>query len=94
MSSTKLQIILTNKFHPTVLKIIDDSAKHAGHAGVQGSTGSTHFSVLIVSDIFSGKSLVERHRLIYETLKDEWKASLHALAIQAFTPEEYQVRNL
>ena len=90
----EIESILSSRFHPQILKVTDDSAQHAGHAEVKGSSGGTHFSVMIVADCFRGKSLVQRHRLIYESLESQFKKSIHALAIQAYTPEAYQVRNL
>ena len=85
----RIEIILKKEFEPQILEVVDDSAKHAGHAEVRGATGATHFSVLIVADCFTGKTLVERHRMIYESLKEELKSSIHALAIKAYTPQEH-----
>jgi BolA protein len=66
--------------------IDDDSAAHAGHAGA--SAGS-HYTVTIVSARFTGKPRVARHRLVYDALADEMRHGIHALAIKAFTPEEF-----
>ena len=68
---------------PSELRVNDDSAKHREH-GVSGG----HFSVRIVSARFAGLSLVARHRLIYATLGDAMKEAIHALAIDARTPDE------
>lgn len=70
---------------PTALEIIDDSAKHAGHKGNQGGG---HFTVKIVSSHFYEKSLIMRHRLIYQTLSELIPHKIHALSINALTPEE------
>ncbi len=67
------------------IDISDDSAAHAGHAG---NTGGGHFSVTIVSDRFSGKSALERHRMVYAALADMMPAEIHALSIRAMTREE------
>ena len=80
----KIKEILEKKFIIHHLEIIDDSAKHAGHAEAQKSGGG-HFSILIVSDDFKGKSLTHRHRLIYTALKQE---NIHALAIKTMTVSE------
>jgi len=77
---------LTTAFAPTVLDIEDDSAKHAGHAGAR--SGGGHFNVRIVSKEFSGKSLVQRHRLVYDAVGDAMQQEIHALSIQAKAPDE------
>ena len=77
---------LTAALTPTRLEIQDDSAKHAGHEGARGGGG--HFNVQIVSAEFSGKSLVERHRMVYGALGDAMQNEIHALSIQAKTPDE------
>ena len=77
---------LTSAFAPTVLDIEDDSAKHAGHAGAR--SGGGHFNVRIVSKEFSGKSLVQRHRLVYDAVGDAMQQEIHALSIQAKAPDE------
>jgi BolA protein len=71
---------------PTELQIIDDSAAHAGHAGAR--SGGGHFNVLIVSPVFDGKPLLQRHRLVYQAVDDLMKQEIHALSIKALTPEE------
>ncbi|MGZ8216563.1 BolA family protein [Methylomagnum sp.] len=73
---------------PTHLEIIDDSQAHAGHAGAR--QGGGHFSALIVSRAFEGKSPVQRHQLVYRTLGELMSAEIHALSIKALTPSEYQ----
>ena len=71
---------------PVTLDVIDDSHKHAGHAGARGGQG--HFSVQIVSAAFTGKLPLARHRLVYAALGDMLQTDIHALAIRARTPEE------
>ncbi|HEX3536807.1 MAG TPA: BolA family protein [Stellaceae bacterium] len=78
---------LTERFRPVRLEIIDDSQRHAGHAGAQPG-GETHFDVTIVSDAFGGMGRVARQRLVYETLADEIAGGVHALALRTLTPEE------
>ncbi len=70
---------------PTKLDIMDDSAMHAGH---KGNGGGGHFTLTITSSHFSGKSQIMRHRLIYQALADLIPQKIHALSIQAFTPDE------
>jgi BolA-like protein 1 len=81
--------IKLEKLQPSSLEIIDDSAKHAGHAGNTSVRGSeTHFTVRIVAACFDNLSLVQRHRLIYTLLADEMSRGIHALSISAKTPAE------
>ena len=70
---------------PTALKIIDDSALHAGH---QGNSGGGHFTLHITSSHFCGKSLIMRHRLIYQILTDLMPHKIHALSIHATATDE------
>ena len=78
---------LQERLQPTELTVTDESEQHHGHAGWREG-GETHFRVNIVSEAFSGKSRVERHRLVNEVLKDAFARGLHALAIQAKAPGE------
>ena len=78
---------LRARFSPQRLDIKDDSERHRGHAGHRDG-GETHFKVEIVSDAFEGQTRVARQRLVYETLKDEFAAGLHALEVSALTPSE------
>ena len=83
--------IISNKlqeaFTPESLQVVDESHLHEGHAGHRPS-GETHFRVYIVSSAFKGKSRVERHRMVNETLAAELKGGVHALAIHASAPGE------
>ena len=76
---------LTEVFLPQSLNIIDESARHAGHAS---AGGAGHFVVEIVSDAFAGNSLIQRHRRIYDALDDIMHSEIHALSIKASTPAE------
>lgn len=82
---------LTARFAPIRLDIVDDSTRHAGHAGHTGGAGQggeTHFTVLLVSAVFAGLGRVDRQRLVYETLAEELKGSVHALALTTLAPGE------
>ena len=70
---------------PIQLQISDDSHLHAGHAG---NTGGGHFTIFIVSDAFAGLSLIKRHRLVYDAAAELLPSAIHALSIQAKTPDE------
>jgi BolA protein len=78
---------LTSAFAPKSLEVVDESHQHLGHAGHRPG-GETHFRVYIVAEAFKGKSRLERHRMINETLASELKGGVHALAIQASAPGE------
>ena len=78
---------LRTRFEPTRLSIEDESSRHRGHAGYREG-GESHFRVEIVSARFEGKNRVARQRLVYEALKDEFAAGLHALALTTLTPAE------
>lgn len=77
---------LTNQLQPTQLDIIDESQLHAGHAGA--ASGAGHFAVTIITDAFNGKSLIERHRLVYLAVDDLMKSEIHALSINAIASDE------
>ncbi len=72
------------------LDITDESHLHAGHAGARPE-GNSHFRLVIVSPDFSGMSRVKRHQKIYHILAEEMSSHIHALAISALTPEEYNL---
>ena len=71
---------------PLRLELIDDSAKHAGHAGAR--SGGGHYRLLIVSASFGGKSTLARHRLVYDALGELMRSKIHALSIQSLAPDE------
>ena len=74
---------------PVELNVVDESYKHAGHAGVDGKVdGETHFQLDIVADCFEGLSIVKRHQMIYTILAQEMDGPIHALSIRAKTPAE------
>jgi BolA protein len=83
----RIEAKLRAAFAPLRLAVIDDSARHAGHAGARPG-GETHFTVEIVSESFAGQSRVARHRMVYGLLADEIAGGVHALAVKAVTPAE------
>ena len=87
--STKdiIQDKLTQALAPQALEVIDESDHHSGHGGWREG-GETHFRVRVVSSVFAGMSRVNRHRKVNELLADELAAGVHALAIEARSPEE------
>ncbi len=89
MNTARIDMIrtrLNSAFNPDSLEIIDESHKHAGHPGA--AAGGGHFVVEIVADAFTGKSPIQRHRLVYDAVDDMMPAEIHALSIQARSPDE------
>jgi len=82
---------LNDALSPEQLDIVDNSAAHAGHAGVRSGGGNYH--VTLVASAFEGKSLVQRHQLIYKALGEMMKADIHALGITATSPSETTIGN-
>ncbi len=72
---------------PVVLELADASAEHAGHAGAAGGGG--HSSLLIVSEQFAGLTRLARHRAVLDRVADLIPHPVHALAIRAYSPEEF-----
>jgi len=88
MSRIEQMRTLLAALHPSQIDIIDDSHKHAGHEGAR--SGGGHYTLQIVSGEFAGKSTLARHRMIYSALGEMMKQDIHALNIQAYTPQELQ----
>ena len=76
---------LTERLEPVALELVDDSAAHAGHAGAREGA---HFNLRIVSAKFAGLPRISRHRLVYDALRPWMAEGVHALAIDARTPDE------
>ena len=77
---------LKKAFEPENLGVEDESHMHAGHEGAKDGRG--HYRVLIISSIFDGKAMIERHRMIYRALEDMMRLDIHALAVDAWCPDE------
>ena len=82
----RVRIALEAAFAPASLDVVDDSARHAGHAGARDGRG--HFNVDIVSEAFAGMAPIARHRAVYAALGEMMTTDIHALAIRARTPDE------
>ncbi len=83
----RLRRKLETAFQPVEISIIDESARHAGHAGARAG-GESHFRIRIISPAVAGLSRVERQRRVYQAVVDEIAGGLHALALTTLTPEE------
>jgi BolA protein len=77
---------LEKALEPSRLEITDESHKHIGHAGA--ASGGGHFNVTLVYPDFTGKSTLERHRLVYLAVDDLMRSEIHALSIKALSPKE------
>ena len=79
---------VASSLRPMAFKIVNDSHKHAGHAGNPSGApdAETHFTVTIESSAFDGKSRVQQHRMVYELLGDKFAQGLHALALKTSAP--------
>jgi BolA family transcriptional regulator, general stress-responsive regulator len=77
---------LKDGLDPQHLMVVDDSHRHAGHAGAADGRG--HFTVVVVSPQFAGLGTLKRHRLVYEAVGDLMSTDIHALSIQALAPGE------
>ena len=88
MTATRLERLTSRlqALEPDRLDVVDDSRRHAGHAGAADGRG--HFSVMVVSKRFAGLSTLRRHRLVYEVVGDLMATDIHALSIQALAPGE------
>lgn len=73
-------------FDPVAIDLVDESAMHAGHTGA--ASGGGHYRMRIVSPRFAGLSRIARHRLVYHSLSDLMRLAIHALSIEALTPDE------
>ena len=84
-TAAHLQARLQERLTPTALQVLDESYQHAGHIGANASGVGTHFRVRIASPLFTGKSRVACHRLVYDAVQDFIDQGLHALAIETET---------
>jgi len=85
VTASDIESTLRAALSPTELTVRDDSHLHAGHAGAREGR---HYSVRLVSDCFAGLGRVARHRLVYDSLKPQMQAGIHALVIDARAPGE------
>ena len=85
--AARLEAVLTTAFSPELLRVQDDSARHAGHAGARPE-GQTHFTVLLVSAAFDGMPRVARSRAVHDVLAREFADGMHALSLTLRTPTE------
>ncbi|MGQ9838281.1 MAG: BolA family protein [Cyanobacteriota bacterium] len=81
---------LTEKLQAIHAKVEDESHRHVGHAGRRDPLGAGgHYRVEIVSPLFAGKTTLQQHRLVYGALAEQMGSSIHALALQTYSPEQW-----
>ena len=85
--SNAIRTKLTDAFSPSRLEVVDDSARHAGHAGAREG-GESHFNVLIEAQAFAGLTKVARQRQVYGVLSELLAGPVHALSLKALAPGE------
>lgn len=82
----RIRAVLEQAFLGARITVVDDSARHAGHAGARDGAG--HYAVRVESQEFTGRSRLERHRLVYKALAEMLPREIHALNIEAVSPDE------
>lgn len=82
----KIRSVIQSELCPVRLEIVDQSHRHAGHAGAQDGRG--HFDVLVVSDVFKGKLPLARHRMVFAAVGNLMETDIHALSIKALSTDE------
>ena len=83
VEASQIEAALRAALAPSSIAVRDDSHLHAGHAGAREGR---HFSVRLTSEVFAGRSRVDRHRLVYDALTSLMPQGIHALAINAHAP--------
>jgi len=91
-AATKETIVrkVTDALAPSHIEVIDESWKHAGHAGA--ASGGGHFILRVVSDRFAGVPLLDRNRMVFALLQEEMRNDIHALVVKAMTKDEWAAR--
>eukprot|EP00124_Ichthyophonus_hoferi_P000563 Ihof_evm16s21 gene=Ihof_evmTU16s21 len=84
-----IQAKLTACFSPSYMNILNESNNHSGPRNRE-----SHFKIVVVSDAFKGKTPIQRHRAVNEALKEEFANGLHALSIDAKTPEQWNLNSI
>ncbi len=91
----RIRARIVERLAPERLELLDESARHAGHAGVRAAGasaagGETHYALLVVSAAFTGLGRVQRSRLVHDALEEEFRAGLHAVSLTLRTPLEQE----
>lgn len=84
----RIREILEQRFRPSHLELRDDSARHVGHPGA--TSGGGHYHVVLVSAEFEGRSRLEQHRMVNESLRELFGETIHALGLETRAPSEWE----
>jgi BolA protein len=87
----RIKLKITEKLNPVHIELINDSHKHVGHAGDNG-TGESHFRLVVVSEAFEGYNRIQRQRMVYAMVEDEFSRGLHAFSMKTLTPAEFKAK--
>ena len=85
----KIENIILEKFEPYFFSVLDVSEQHRGHQNFKEDVES-HFEIIIVSEKFKNLNRIERHRMVNQSLKEEFLSDLHSIIIKTYTIEEYK----
>ena len=85
-----IENLILKNYEPNFFSVIDVSEQHRGHQNFKEGVES-HFEIIIVSEKFTNLSRIERHRMVNQTLKEEFLSDLHSVVLKAYTSEEYKL---
>ena len=85
----KIENIIINYFKPHFFSVIDVSEEHRGHQNFKENVES-HFEIIIVSEKFHNKNKIDRHRMVNQSLREEFSSDLHSVVIKTYTIDEYK----
>ena len=85
----KIENIILANYEPYFFSVLDVSEQHRGHQNFKEGLES-HFEIIIVSEKFSNLNRIERHRMVNQSLREEFLSDLHSVIIKTYTIEEYK----
>ena len=85
----KIETLILKNFKPEFFSVLDVSEQHRGHQNFEENIES-HFEIIIVSEKFKNLNRIERHRMVNQSLKEEFLSDLHSVTIKTYTMEEYK----
>jgi BolA protein len=90
-ATATIKSILQEKIGATIVEIEDRSDLHKHHQGrMNAPVGSGHYDAIVVAASFSGKTMMQQHRMVYSALADQMQTTIHALSLKTYTPEQWQ----
>ena len=85
---SKIENIIKKNYEPDFFSVLDISEQHRGHESFKENVES-HFEIIIVSEKFKSLNRIERHRMVNQSLREEFLSDLHSVIIKTYTTEEY-----